>query len=48
MNGATAASTSGPRPTRGTEYADSIAGDDAVIIRVAPGVVRAWDFADER
>lgn len=32
----------------GPEYADSITGDDAVIIRVAPGVVRAWDFADER
>ena len=32
----------------GPEYADSITGDDAAIIRVAPGVVRAWDFADER
>jgi PPOX class probable F420-dependent enzyme len=32
----------------GPEYVDSIGGDDAVIIRVAPGIVRAWDFADER
>jgi PPOX class probable F420-dependent enzyme len=31
----------------GPEYVDSIGGDDAVLIRVAPGVVRAWDFAGE-
>jgi PPOX class probable F420-dependent enzyme len=30
-----------------TEYIDSIEGA-AVIVRVAPGAVRAWDFADER
>jgi PPOX class probable F420-dependent enzyme len=31
---------------RGTAYADGV-DDDLVIIRVEPGVVRAWDFADE-
>ena len=31
----------------GPEYVDSIGGDDDMLIRVAPGVVRAWDFADE-
>jgi PPOX class probable F420-dependent enzyme len=31
---------------RGTDYADSVAFDE-VIVRLEPGVVRAWDFADE-
>ena len=30
----------------GTAYASSV-GDDLVIVRLEPGVVRAWDFADE-
>jgi PPOX class probable F420-dependent enzyme len=31
---------------RGTDYADSVAFDE-VIVRLEPGVVRAWDFSDE-
>jgi PPOX class probable F420-dependent enzyme len=31
---------------RGTAYASSV-DDDLVIVRVEPGIVRAWDFADE-
>jgi PPOX class probable F420-dependent enzyme len=31
---------------RGTDYADSIDFDE-VIVRLEPGVVRAWDFSDE-
>lgn len=30
----------------GTAYANSV-GDDLVIVRLEPGLVRAWDFADE-
>jgi PPOX class probable F420-dependent enzyme len=31
---------------RGTDYADSVAFDE-VIVRLEPGIVRAWDFSDE-
>jgi hypothetical protein len=31
---------------KGTAYASSV-DDDLVIVRLEPGVVRAWDFADE-
>lgn len=31
---------------RGTDYADSVDFDE-VIVRLEPGVVRAWDFSDE-
>ena len=31
---------------KGTAYASSV-DDDLVIVRIEPGVVRAWDFADE-
>jgi hypothetical protein len=31
---------------RGADYADSVTFDE-VIVRLEPGVVRAWDFADE-
>jgi PPOX class probable F420-dependent enzyme len=31
---------------RGTDYADSVAFDE-VILRLEPGIVRAWDFSDE-
>jgi PPOX class probable F420-dependent enzyme len=31
---------------RGTAYAGSV-DDDLVIVRLEPGIVRAWDFADE-
>jgi PPOX class probable F420-dependent enzyme len=31
---------------KGTEYVESGSGDD-VIVRLAPGHLRAWDFADE-
>jgi PPOX class probable F420-dependent enzyme len=31
---------------RGTAYASTIEGDE-VIVRLEPGIVRAWDFADE-
>jgi PPOX class probable F420-dependent enzyme len=31
---------------RGTDYADSLDFDE-VIVRLEPGVVRAWDFSDE-
>jgi PPOX class probable F420-dependent enzyme len=31
---------------RGTDYASSVEGDE-VIVRLEPGMVRAWDFADE-
>ncbi|HYZ12312.1 MAG TPA: pyridoxamine 5'-phosphate oxidase family protein [Actinomycetota bacterium] len=31
---------------KGTTYASSV-DDDLVIVRLEPGVVRAWDFADE-
>lgn len=31
---------------RGTAYASTV-DDDLVIVRLDPGVVRAWDFADE-
>ncbi|MGH2671449.1 MAG: TIGR03618 family F420-dependent PPOX class oxidoreductase, partial [Actinomycetota bacterium] len=31
---------------RGTDYADSVDFDE-VIVRLEPGIVRAWDFSDE-
>lgn len=34
-------------PERGTSYVDMIAPADLALIRIEPGVLRAWDFADE-
>ncbi|MBV8562884.1 MAG: TIGR03618 family F420-dependent PPOX class oxidoreductase [Actinobacteria bacterium] len=33
-------------PDAGSRYADSW-GDDILVVRLEPGVLRAWDFADE-
>lgn len=34
-------------PERGKGYADMVTQADLVVIRIKPGVLRAWDFADE-
>ena len=34
-------------PERGARYIDTIAQADLVLLRIEPGVLRAWDFADE-
>jgi PPOX class probable F420-dependent enzyme len=34
-------------PDGGRRYAESTAGADIVVVRLEPGELRAWDFADE-
>jgi PPOX class probable F420-dependent enzyme len=34
-------------PERGNAYADAAGSSELVLIRLEPGVLRAWDFADE-